>query len=201
TQVLPGAEAAAAIGADVSSDVAPPAASASPRRPIDLGLDGGIVARALRDTSPRAPARRPAAAFDGWSEGILSSVAHTAAPSESSALLTVEWDANGQLASIRSSAASSHPSAWQNLAESLKSQLARRPQASNRGLRLVYLVKSEVVKPGQRSKLAESRHVSAEQLRDEHLPPAVSLNVGVKADTSAAGQRVVSVMLASSQVL
>lgn len=188
-------------GAEGSGDAAASASGEAPRRPIDLGLDGAIVARALRDTPSRAPARRPALVFDGWSEGIVRSIAHGAAPSEGSALLTVEWDAQGRLASIRSSAASSHPHAWQKLAESLKRQLARRPQPSRNGLRLVYLVKSEVVKPGSRSKLPQSRNVSAEQLRDEHLPPAVSLNVGVKADTTPTGQRVVSVTLASSQVL
>lgn len=179
----------------------PSASGETPRRSIDLGLDGAIVARALRDTPPRPPARRPALTFDGWSEGIVRSLAHRAAPSEGSALLTVEWDASGRLASIRSSAESSNASAWHKLAESLKRQLARRPEATSGGLRVVYLVKSEIVKPGSRSKLPQSRHVSGEQLRDEHLPPAVSLNVGVKADTSPTGQRVVSVTLASSQVL
>jgi hypothetical protein len=199
TAAEPGAfESEAAVG---SSDVAPSASGAAPRRPIDLGLDGAIVARALRDTPPRPPARRPSLTFDGWSEGIVRSLAHRAAPSEGSALLTVEWDAQGRLASIRSSAASSNANAWKKLAESLRPQLARRPQGSKGGLRLVYLLKSEVVKPGSRSKLPQSRHVSGEQLRDEHLPPAVSLNVGVKADTTPTGQRVVSVMLASSQML
>ena len=87
------------------------------------------------------------------------------------------------------------------MAAKLEQQLAQRPLASSKALRLVYLVKSEIVKPGERSKLPMSENVSALQLQDEYLPPASALMLGVKADTSPAGHRVVSVTLANGQVL
>ena len=65
----------------------------------------------------------------------------------------------------------------------------------------MYLVKSEIVKPGEKSKLPVSDNVSALELRDDYLPPASALMFGVKADTSPAAQRVVSVTLANGQVL
>lgn len=178
----------------------------TPRPQIDLGLDGSIVARTLRnteqrDSGPRVARRRAGIVFDGWSEGVVSKVAHNTAPSDGSALLTIEWDAQGRLASIRSSAESADANGWRKLAAVLKKHLAQRPQASSKGLRLVYLLKSEVVKPGQRSKLGESDNVSMQTFRDEQLPPASFLMLGVKADTSPAGHRVVSVTLANSQVL
>lgn len=182
-------------------------AEATPRRHIDLGLDGSIVARTLRQTeqheteAQRRARHRPGLVFDGWSEGVVSKVAHTTAPSEGSALLTIEWSADGRLASIRSSAESSNADGWRKLAAALQKQLAQRPQPSSKGLRLTYLVKSEIVKPGQKSNLPESRNVNFQTFRDDQLPPANVLMLGVSADTSPASQRVVRVMLASSQAL
>jgi len=202
---LAGLEASGAEGTQ-GSDAGVPAGPGETSRPhIDLGLDGSIMARAFRDSEPRAsgprPARRPTLVFDGWSESVVRSVAHTAAPDDGSALLTIEWDAAGRLVSVRSSAASANADGWRKLAVKLEKQLAQRPQASSKGLRLVYLVKSEIVKPGERSKLPVSENVSALQLQDEYLPPASALMFGLKADTSPAGHRVVSVTLANGQVL
>jgi hypothetical protein len=192
--------------ADGSGEQAPAAAGQPPRPHIDLGLDGSIVARTLRDTEAhdtvlRSTRRRAGLVFDGWSEGVVSKVAHSRAPSDGSALLTIEWDAQGRLASIRSSAESADANGWRKLAATLKKHLAQRPQASSKGLRLVYLLKSEVVKPGPQSKLPVSSNASMQTFGDAYLPPANLLMLGVKADTSPTGQRVVSVTLANSQVL
>ena len=198
-------DAAGPEGTQGSDAGVPAGPGETPRPHIDLGLDGSIMARAFRENEPRSggprPARRPTLVFDGWSESVVRSTAQTTAPDDGSALLTIEWDAAGRLVSVRSSAASANADAWRKLAAKLEKQLAQRPQASSKGLRLVYLVKSEIVKPGEKSKLPVSENVSALQLRDDYLPPASALMFGVKADTSAAGHRVVSVTLANGQVL
>jgi hypothetical protein len=68
--------------------------------------------------------------------------------------------------------------------------------------RVVYLVKSELVLPdSKRSVLPAAKLASAEQLRENNLPPATALNLGVKADGSAATTRVVSVELVRSDAL
>jgi len=205
--VVAGTEGAVAEPNPGEADALGAAAEETTRAHIDLGLDGSIVARSLRQTeqheteAQRRARRRPGLVFDGWSEGVVSKVAHTAAPSDGSALLTIEWDAAGRLASIRSSAESSNADGWRKLAAALQKQLAQRPQPSSKGLRLTYLVKSEVVKPGQKSKLPESRNVNFQTFRDDQLAPANILMLGVSADLSPASQRVVKVMLASSQAL
>ena len=202
TVVQPGAAESSVVSVDGQGDAAPSGAPGqAARRPIDLGLDGSIVARELRGTHAPPAVRRTGPSFDGWSESILRGAAHNAAPREGSALLILEWDAQGRLASVRSSAESSNADGWRKLAESLKSKLAQRPPAGAGRLRLVYLVKSEVVKPGARSKLPQSENVSTELLKDEYLPPGSALMFGVKADTSPGAHRVVSVTLANSQLL
>jgi hypothetical protein len=180
------------------------------RPPVDLGLDGSVMRHAAlqaRERGPgasRAARRRPVFSLGHWSENTVRSVAQRSAPWESRALLTLEWDAQGQLLSVISSAASSSSDEWQRLAKALSSQLAARPNVGAQGARrrVVYLVKSELVLPdSKRSVLPAAKLASAEQLRENNLPPATALNLGVKADGSAATTRVVSVELVRSDAL
>jgi hypothetical protein len=182
--------------------------SAAPR--VDLGLDGSVMRRATleaRERGPgpsRAPRRRPVFSLSHWSESAVRSLAQRSAPWEGRALLTLEWDAKGQLLSVTSSAASSSSDQWQRLAQSLSSQLAARPNvgAKGGGRRVVYLVKSDLVLPGSKgSVLPAAKFASAEQLRANNLPPATAINLGIKADGSAATTRVVSVELVRSEEL
>jgi hypothetical protein len=185
------------------SDAAPPASNGV-RRPINLGLDGSIVRSKLLEKASRPPARRSAVVYDLWSESVVRSAAKRAAPREGTALLVIEWDSAGKLQSIASSAKSSNDDSWRQLAETLRSRLSKRPGDPGRsgGLRLVYLVRAEIVEPAsKRSVLPRARYASAEQIKDDLLPPANAFNVGIKADSDAAAQRVVSVTLASSQAL
>jgi hypothetical protein len=128
-----------------------------------------------------------------------------AAPRDGSALVTIEWDSEGRLRSIATSAHSSDASHWQRLAEVLRKSLSQRPKppAGGRALRLVYLVRSEVVQPHhQRSILPRSKHGTFEQVPlFKDLPPGAALMFGFKADSSTPGERVVSVTLANSQLL
>lgn len=67
---------------------------------------------------------------------------------------------------------------------------------------MVYLVKSDLVLPeNKRSLLPSAKYASAEQLRENNLPPATTINLGVKADNSAATTREVSVELVRSDAL
>ena len=177
---------------------------------IDLGLDGSVMRRATleaRERGPvpsRAPRRRPVFSLGHWSEGAVRSLAQRSAPWEGRALLTLEWDANGQLLSVTSSAASSSREEWQRLAKTLGAQLAARPNvgAQGGGRRVVYLVKSDLVLPdSKRSLLPGAKFASTEQLRENNLPPATALNFGIKADGSPATTRVVSVELVRSDAL
>jgi hypothetical protein len=174
------------------------------RRPIDLGLDGSLFRSELLESARRPPAARPRVVHDDWSAIAVRLASEQSAPREGSALVTIEWDSDGRLRSIATSAHSSAASNWEKLADTLRRTLSKRPKSSaeKRGLRLVYLVKSELVVPhNQRSVLPRMEHGSFEALRDEHLPPAVTLNFGVKADTSTPAERLVSVILAGSQLL
>lgn len=190
------------LGAEAESSL--DGASEAPsraRQRVDLGLDGSVMRRAALEGRERAPRRRrPVFTLDHWSESVVRSVAQTSAPWEGRALLTLEWDSTGQLRSVTPSAASSSSDEWQRLAKRLTSQLAARPNvaAQGGGLRLVYLVKSDLVLPDKRSLLPGARYASAEQLREKNLPPANAINLGVKADASAATTRVVSVTLVRS---
>jgi hypothetical protein len=186
--------------ADSSLDGASEAPSRARQR-VDLGLDGSVMRRAALEGRERAPRRRrPVFTLGHWSESVVRSVAQKSAPWEGRALLTLEWDSTGQLRSVTPSAASSSGDEWQRLAKRLTSQLAARPNvaAQGGGLRLVYLVKSDLVLPDKRSLLPGARYASAEQLRENNLPPANAINLGVKADSSAATTRVVSVTLVRS---
>ena len=174
---------------------------------VDLGLDGSVMRRAALEARERglapthAPRRRPVFSLSHWSENAVRSVAQRSAPWESRALLTLEWDAKGQLLSVTSSAASSSSDAWQRLAKTLSSQLAARPNVGEQGggRRVVYLVKTDLALPdGKRSLQPAAKFASAEQLRENNLPPASAINFGVKADGSAAATRVVSVELVRS---
>jgi hypothetical protein len=174
------------------------------RRAIDLGLDGSLFRSELLESARRPQAARPRVVHDDWSAIAVRIASEQSAPREGSALVTIEWDSDGRLRSIATSAHSSAASNWEKLADTLRRTLSKRPKSSaeNRGLRLVYLVKSELVVPhNQRSVLPRAEHGSFEALRDEHLPPAVTLNFGVKADTSTPAERLISVILAGSQLL
>jgi hypothetical protein len=174
------------------------------RRAIDLGLDGSLFRSELLESARRPQAPRPRVVHDDWSAIAVRIASEQSAPREGSALVTIEWDSDGRLRSIGTSAHSSAASNWDKLADALRRTLSKRPKSSaeNRGLRLVYLVKSELVVPHhQRSVLPRAEHGSFEALRDEHLPPAVTLNFGVKADTSTPAERLISVILAGSQLL
>jgi hypothetical protein len=191
------------LGAEAESSL--DGASEAPsraRQRVDLGLDGSVMRHAALEGRERAPRRRrPVFTLDHWSASVVRSVAQTSAPREGRALLTLEWDSTGQLRSVTPSAASSSSDEWQRLAKRLTSQLAARPNvaAQGGGLRLVYLVKSDLVLPdSKRSLLPGARYASAEQLREKNLPPATAINLGVKADASAATTRVVSVTLVRS---
>jgi hypothetical protein len=191
------------LGAEAESSLEGAAEAPSPaRQRVDLGLDGSVMRHAALEGRERAPRRRrPVFTLDHWSESVVRSVAQTSAPWEGRALLTLEWDSTGQLRSVTPSAASSGSDEWQRLAKRLTSQLAARPNvaAQGGGLRLVYLVKSDLVLPeSKRSLLPGARYASAEQLREKNLPPATAINLGVKADASAATTRVVSVTLVRS---
>lgn len=199
----PGAEPAS------SSDSASEGGS-SVRPRVDLGLDGSVMRRAALDARERgpgparAPRRRPVFSLGHWSEKAVRSVAQRSAPWEGRALLTLVWDAKGQLLSVTSSAASSSSEEWQRLAKDLGSQLATHPNVGEQGggRRVVYLVKSDLVLPdSKRSVLPAAKLASAEQLRENNLPPASAINFGVKADGSAAATRVVSVELVRSDAL
>jgi hypothetical protein len=200
----------AELGSGSPSDSASEAGSGVRPR-VDLGLDGSVMRRAAleaRERGPgpvRAPRRRPVFSLGHWSEKAVRSVAQRSAPWESRALLTLVWDAKGQLLSVTSSAASSSSDEWQRLAKTLGSQLAAPPNVVGEqggGRRVVYLVKSELVLPdGKRSLLPAAKLASAEQLRENNLPPASAINFGVKADGSAARTRVVSVELVRSDAL
>lgn len=194
-------------GTEENGDADAPGA-ARPR--VNLGLDGSIMRQATlaaRDRPPsaqRAPRRRPVVLVSHWSEGPVRAIAQKSAPPDGQALLTLEWDSNGQLLSVRSSAASSHSDEWQRLAQGLSSQLAARANggAQNRGLRVVYLVKTDLVLPeSKRSLLPSAKYASAEQLKEGNLPPGSALMFGVRADDSPASKRVVSVQLLRSDAL
>ena len=184
-----------------SSEGASEPRGAGPR--VDLGLDGSVFRSAALEARDRTPRRRPSFSLGSWSEGVVRSVAQRSVPWEGRALLTLEWDSKGQLRSVTSSAESSSSDEWQRLVKGVRSQLAARPNAAAQGagLRLVYLVKSELVLPeSKRSLLPSAKYASAEQLRANNLPPATALNFGVKADDSAATNRAVSVELVRSEV-
>jgi hypothetical protein len=177
---------------------------------VNLGLDGSVMRQATlaaRERPPRAkraPRRPPLILLGHWSEGPVRALAQKSAPPDGQALLTLEWDSKGQLVSVRSSAASSRSDDWQRLAQGLSSQLAARPNtgAQGGGLRVVYLVKTDLVLPeSKRSLLPSAKYASAEQLREKNLPPATTINLGVKADNSAATTRAVSVELVRSDAL
>lgn len=198
----PGAEQEGSL--DGTSD-----APSGERPRINLGLDGSVMRQATlagRERPPpakRAPRRPPLILLGHWSEGPVRMLAQKSAPPDGQALLTLEWDSKGQLVSVRSSAAS-RSDEWQRLAQGLSSQLAARPNtgAPAGGLRVVYLVKSDLVLPeSRRSLLPSAKYASAEQLREKNLPPATTINLGVKADNSAATTRVVSVELVRSDAL
>jgi hypothetical protein len=185
-------------------------ASSGERQRINLGLDGSVMRQATlagRERPPRAkraPRRPPLILLGHWSEGPVRMLAQKSAPPDGQALLTLEWDSKGHLVSVRSSAASSRSDDWQRLAQGLSSQLAARANtgAPAGGLRVVYLVKSDLVLPeSKRSLLPSAKYASAEQLREKNLPPATTINLGVKADSSAATTRVVSVELVRSDAL
>ena len=193
----------AELGASAEPDGSSDAASEAQRAPVDLGLDGSVFRRAALEARDRTPRRRPTFSLGGWSEGVVRTVAQRSVPWEGRALLTLEWDSKGQLRSVTSSAESSSGADWQRLVKGVRSQLAARPNvaAQGRGLRLVYLVKSELVLPeSKRTLLPAAKYASAEQLRAHNLPPATALNLGVKADDSAATNRVVSVELVRSEM-
>lgn len=185
-----------------SSDAASEAQrGARPR--VDLGLEGSVFRSAALEARDRKPRRRPTFSLGSWSEGVVRSVAQRSVPWEGRALLTLEWDSKGQLRSVTSSAESSSSDEWQRLVKGLRPQLAARPNvaAQGAGLRLVYLVESELVLPeSKRTLLPGAKYASAEQLRAANLPPATALNLGVKADDSTATNRVVSVELVRSEV-
>jgi hypothetical protein len=199
------------LGAEPGSSSDSASAEGSGVRPrVDLGLDGSVMRRAALDArergpgSARAPRRRPVFSLGHWSEKAVRSVAQRSAPWESRALLTLVWDAKGQLLSVTSSAAASSSDEWQRLAKALGSQLAAHPNVGEQGggRRVVYLVKSDLALPdGKRSALPAARFASADQLRENNLPPASAINFGVKADGSAAATRVVSVELVRSDAL
>jgi len=175
-----------------------------PPRRIDLGLDGSIMRSAVLDSSRRPPPRRQVVVMDGWSESAVRLNAELAAPREGSALLTLEWDSEGRLQSIATSGHPPDQTGWRKLADKLRPLLVNHPRRPDRGrgLRLVYLVRSEVVRrPSEGSQLPRSDYASLDTITDELLPPAPVLTFGVRADTSTPGERVVSVTLASSQVL
>jgi hypothetical protein len=194
---------AGALGpdAELEGGVSPAPREADPR--VDLGLDGSVFRSAALAARDRTPRRRPSFSLGSWSEGIVRSVAQRSVPWEGRALLTLEWDSKGQLRTVASSAESSSSDEWQRLVKGVSAQLAARPNAAAQGagLRLVYLVKSELVLPeSKRSLLPGAKYASAEQLRANNLPPATALNFGVKADDSVATNRVVSVELVRSEV-
>jgi hypothetical protein len=177
---------------------------------VDLGLDGSIMRQTMLEArdrpsrATRAPRRRPLVLLSHWSERTVRALAQKSAPPDGRALLTLEWNSKGQLVSVTSSAASSRSDEWQRLAQGLSSQLTARPNASAQGggLRVVYLVKSDLVLPeSKRSLLPGAKYASAEQLREKDLPPATTINLGVKADNSPATTRVVSVELVRSDAL
>jgi hypothetical protein len=177
---------------------------------VNLGLDGSLLRQSLLDArerpprTARAPRRRPLVLLGHWSEGPVRMLAQKSAPPDGRALLTLEWNSQGQLVSVTSSAASSRSEDWQRLAQGISSQLAARPNsgAQGGGLRLVYLVKSDLAVPeSKRSLLPSAKYASAEQLREKDLPPATAINLGIKADNSAATTRVVSVELVRSDAL
>jgi hypothetical protein len=153
---------------------------------VNLGIDGSVMRQAAleaRERGPgasRAPRRRPVFSLGHWSEKAVRSVAQRSAPWEGRALLTLEWDAKGQLLSVTASSSSDE---WQRLAKALSSQLAARPNVGEQGggRRVVYLVKSDLMLPeSKRSVLPAAKFASAEQLRADNLPPAPTINLGVK---------------------
>ena len=190
---------------DTSDDGAGSAESTRPR--INLGLDGSVMRRAAldaRDAAPPAPRRRrPVFSLSHWSQGVIRALAQKSAPWEGRALLTLEWDAQGQLLSVTSSAASSNSEDWQRLASGISAQLATRRNvgAPGKGFRAVYLIKSDLALPDKHSSLPTAKFASADQLRVDRLPPASAFNFGIKADGSAAATRVVSVELVRSDAL
>lgn len=208
-----GAAELAQVASDAEQEGSSDGASDAPsgERPrINLGLDGSVLRQATlagRERPPRAkraPRRPPLILLGHWSEGPVRMLAQKSAPPDGQALLTLEWDSKGQLVSVRSSAASSRSDDWQRLAQGLSSQLAARPNtgAPAGGLRVVYLVKSDLVLPeNKRSLLPSAKYASAEQLREKNLPPATAINLGIKADNSAATTRAVSVELVRSDAL
>lgn len=174
---------------------------------INLGLDGSVFNGAVLEAHRRPPPPRSRSRVlqDDWSAVAVQKVAARKAPREGSALVTIEWDSEGRLQSVVTSAHSSDPSLWQGLADSLQVSLSQRPKKApeGRGLRLVYLVRSEVVQPHhQRSLLPRIEQGSFEQVPSfMDLPTGSALMLGMKADTSTPGERVVSVTLANGQVL
>lgn len=208
-----GDAALAELGSGLEPEASPDGASETPsgaRQRVDLGLDGSVLRQAMLEArqrparAQRAPRRKPLVVLSHWSEGAVRALAQKSAPPEGRALLTLEWDSKGQLLSVTASAASSRTEEWQQLAQGLGTQLAARANASapGAGLRLVYLIKSDLVVPeSKRSLLPSAKYASAEQLRADNLPPANSISLGVKADNSAATTRVVSVELVRSDAL
>lgn len=171
---------------------------------VDLGLDGSVMRDAAlqgREPAPRARRRRPTFSLGHWSQNAVRTVAQGSAPWEGQALLTLEWSSSGQLVSVTSSAGSAD---WQRLAQDLSSRLAARPNVSapGKGLRVVYLIKSEMTLPeSKRSVLPSLKYAHAEKLTGDNLPPANALNLGTKHDNSASTTRTVSVELVRSDTL
>ena len=176
-----------------------------PGQKIDLGLEGSVFHSAVLDAARRPKAPRSPVVHDDWSAVAVKVAADGATPREGSALVTIEWDSEGRLRAIATSAHSSDASQWKRLAEVLQKSLSLRPKrpSDGRGLRVVYLVKSEIVQPHhQRSVLPRSEHGTLERVPDfMDLPPGAALMFGFKADSSTPGERRVSVTLANSQLL
>ncbi len=201
---VPGQAELQAGGESEGSSTAAAEAASGVRARVDLGLDGSVLRHAALEARKQVPRRRPTFSLaGGWSDTVVRSFAQSSAPWQGRALLTLEWDSTGKLRSVTSSAASSSSQDWQRLARGLTSQLAARSNtaAQGTGLRLVYLVESELVIPeSNRSVIPSAKYASAEQLRADNLPPATTLNIGVKADNSAATTRRVSVNLVRSEL-
>ena len=180
-----------------------PQGSPAPRRRIDLGLDGLLLGRELGSAPRKAARPRAIAAIDSWSESVLRSALQASPIDEGSALLTIEWDENGRLLRVQSSAHSSASPQWDRLVDMLRARLARRPlhpQARGQRLRIVYLVSSELVRPGNpHSKLPDSKRVALQQLREENLPPATVVGVELGADRSGTAEHGLTITLSRSE--
>jgi hypothetical protein len=202
---VPAGESAEGSGTEAAPAGEGETPSAAPQPKINLGLDGSIFNSAVVEGARRPPAPRSRVVHDDWSAVAVRVAADQAAPREGSALLTLEWDAEGRLQSVVTSAHSSDPSLWGKLTDSLRKSLSQRPKRTpeGRGLRVVYLVRSEIIQPHhQRSVLPRIENGAFERVPSfKDLPPGAALMFGMKADTSSPGERVISVTLANSQLL